>query len=97
MKINSKVCGVVWNIETNKKLNKADIDFYLSELNTAIQVSYSINEKETYEREVNNLIAFAKSNNFDSNLIIVTYEEEKTIEIDGFLIKIIPLRKFLLN
>ena len=27
MKINSKVCGVVWNIETNKKLNKADIDF----------------------------------------------------------------------
>ncbi len=79
------------------KGNKADIDFFLSELNTAIQVSYSINEKEAYDREVSNLIAFAKTDHSKSNLIIVTYEEEKTIEIDGFLIKVVPLKKFLLN
>jgi len=79
------------------KGNKADIDFYLSELNTAIQVAYSIDEKDVYDREVDNLIAFARANHSKSNLIIVTYEEEKIIETDGFLIKVIPLKKFLLN
>ncbi|MDY4155751.1 MAG: ATP-binding protein, partial [Bacilli bacterium] len=79
------------------KGNKADIDFYLSDFNTAIQVAYSIDEKDAYDREVNNLIAFAKGNQSKSNLIIITYEEEKIIEIDGFLIKVIPLNKFLLN
>ena len=79
------------------KGNKLDIDFYLSELNTAIQVAYSIDEKDAYDREVNNLIAFAKANQSKSNLIIITYEEEKIIEIDGFLINVVPLKKFLLN
>lgn len=79
------------------KGNKADIDFYLSELNTAIQVAYSIDEKDAYDRVVNNLIAFAKANQSKSNLIIITYEEEKIIEIDGFLINVVPLKKFLLN
>ena len=79
------------------KGNKADIDFYLSELNTAIQVAYSIDEKDAYDREVNNLIAFAKANQSKSNLLIITYEEEKIIEIDGFLINVVPLKKFLLN
>ena len=79
------------------KGNKADIDFYLSELNTAIQVAYSIDEKDAYDRKVNNLIAFAKANQSKSNLIIITYEEEKIIEIDGFLINVVPLKKFLLN
>ena len=75
----------------------SDIDFYLSELNTAIQVAYSIDEKDAYDREVNNLIAFAKANQSKSNLIIITYEEEKIIEVDGFLINVVPLKKFLLN
>lgn len=79
------------------KGNKADIDFYLSELNTAIQVAYSIDEKDAYDREVNNLIAFAKANQSKSNLIIITYEEEKIIEIDEFSINVVPLKKFLLN
>lgn len=79
------------------KSNKADIDFYLSELNTAIQVAYSIDEKDAYDRVVNNLIAFAKANQSKSNLIIITYEEEKIVEIDGFLINVVPLKKFLLN
>ena len=79
------------------KGNKSDIDFYLSELNTAIQVVSSIDEKDAYDLEVNNLIAFAKANQSKSNLIIITYEEEKIIEIDGFLINVVPLKKFLLN
>ena len=79
------------------KGNKADIDFYLSEFNTAMQVAYSVNEKDAYDREVNSLIAFTKTNHSKSNLMIVTYEEERIIEIDGLLIKVVPLKNFLLS
>lgn len=79
------------------KGKKVDIDFYLSDSNTAIQVAYSINDHETYDREIENLISFAKDSKEPSKLIIITYQEEKTIEIDGFNINVIPLAKFLLN
>lgn len=71
--------------------------FFLSEFNTVIQVAYSVNEKDAYDREVNSLIAFAKTNHSKSNLMIVTYEEERIIEIDDLLIKVVPLKKFLLS
>ncbi len=79
------------------KGKKVDIDFYLSDSNTAIQVAYSINDHETYDREINNLVSFAKDSKEPSKLILITYQEEKTIEIDGFNINVIPLLKFLLE
>lgn len=79
------------------KGNRADVDFYLSNSNTAIQVAYSIEESDTYEREVNNLLEFLKNANKKSKLMIVTYEEEKTIKSGGETIEVIPLKKFLLN
>ena len=79
------------------KGNKVNVDFYLSDSNTAIQVAYSIEEVETYNREVSSLIEFAKNSDKKSNLLIITYEEEKTIEVDGQIIEIIPLKKFLLS
>ena len=79
------------------KGNRADVDFYLSNSNTAIQVAYSIEESDTYEREVNNLLEFLKNANKKSKLVIVTYEEEKTIKSGGETIEVIPLKKFLLN
>lgn len=42
------------------KGKKVDIDFYLSDSNTAIQVSYSIEDVNTYNQEINNLIEFKK-------------------------------------
>lgn len=79
------------------KGKKVDIDFYLSDSNTAIQVSYSIEDVNTYNREINNLIEFKKSNNQETKLIIVTYEEKKTITIDETNIEVLPLKEFLLN
>lgn len=79
------------------KGKKVDIDFYLSDSNTAIQVSYSIEDVNTYNREINNLIEFKKSNNKEAKLIIVTYEEKKTITIDETTIDVLPLKEFLLN
>lgn len=79
------------------KGNKVDIDFYLSDSNTAIQVAYSINEGNAYSREVSNLLNFNSSKNDNGKLIIVTYEEEKTLSIDGKTIEVVPLKKFLLD
>lgn len=80
------------------KGNKVDIDLYLSNSNTAIQVAYSINDYDAYNKEISNLIAFVNSSK-DKNyrLIIVTYNEERNIEIDNKKIEVISLKNFLLN
>ena len=36
-------------------------------------------------------------NNIDSKLIIVTYDEDKTLEIEGKIIEVISLKNFLLK
>ena len=60
-------------------------------------MAYSINNIDTYNREVNNLIEFARHSDRDNKLVIVTYEEEKTIRNDEKTIEVIPLNKFLLD
>lgn len=72
-----------------------DIDFYLPEENTAIQVAYSLGDAE--EREVRSLIIFAAKTKKHHRLIIVTYEDEGIIERDGHTIEVIPIHKFLLS
>lgn len=79
------------------KGNKTDIDFYIANSNTAIQVAYSINNQEVFDREVDNLLEFAKNNKKKSRLFIITYEEERTIDIDGYQIQVLPLAKYLLQ
>ena len=74
---------------------KVDIDFYLPEENTAIQVAYSLGDSE--EREVRSLITFADKTKEHHRLIIVTYEEEGIIERDGHKIEVVPIYKFLLS
>ncbi len=79
------------------KGKKVDVDFYLPNNNILIQVAYSLNEQDTYDREIDNLINFAKSDNNNLKLIIVTYDEKKTIHIDDKTINVISLKDFLLN
>lgn len=79
------------------KGNKTDIDFYISNENAAIQVAYSLSNKEVYDREVNSLIEFAKNSKKKSILYIITFEEERLIDIDGYKIQVLPLSKFLLS
>lgn len=75
--------------------SKTDIDFYLSEKGVAIQVSYSLKEEDTKNREVSNLINFAKSTKDNTKLVIVTFEEEEDIVKEGYIINVMPLKKFL--
>ena len=72
-----------------------DIDFYLPEEKTAIQVAYSLADSE--EREVKSLIVLADKAKESYRLIIVTFEEEGIIERDGYTIEVIPIHKFLLS
>ena len=50
---------VFWSTRLVHTIKTVDIDFYLPEENTAIQVSYSLIDPE--EREVRSLILFAKT------------------------------------
>lgn len=73
-----------------------DIDFYIPENKTAIQVAWTL-DSMAKEREIGNLIKLA--DNFDEvdNLVIVTQGEEDIIEKDGKIIHVMPLYKFLLE
>lgn len=72
-----------------------EIDFYLPESGRAIQVSYSLQDEATKDRETRALREF--HNRYGLNEAeIVTYSEEDTIEVDGLEIKVIPLLKWLL-
>lgn len=73
-----------------------DIDFYIPETGTAIQVAYSI-QGEARIREVGNLIRIAKEFPDSRRYLIVTYEEKGVIEEDGVTIEVIPLHRFLLD
>ena len=71
-----------------------DIDFYLPEQKTAIQVAYKLGDAE--ERETRSLLHLAEKSKDIEKLIIVTNEEERIIEKNGIEIEVIPIHKFLL-
>lgn len=74
-----------------------EVDFYIPQAETAIQVCYSMNEgQETFDRETEALVKLQKHLACRRN-IIVTYEDEGRIEKNGLKIEVIPAWKFLLD
>lgn len=73
-----------------------EVDFCVPETNLAIQVSYNIDDAETYEREVGGLIKFLKAFK-DYHGIIITWDTEKTINAEGVTIEVLPAWKWLLS
>ena len=73
-----------------------EVDFCLFENKQAVQVAYSIDDSATREREVKALVAYNKRFP-ESQLTIITMDEEKTIEEKGLTIEVIPLWKWLLK
>lgn len=73
-----------------------EIDFVISESHIAIQVSYSIKDPQTYTRKVTPLIKFAQTHS-DWTMLIVTYEEESTLDVDGAVINVVPAYKWLMT
>ena len=75
---------------------KVDIDFWIPEARTAIQVAYSI-AGAAREREIANLDNLAMHSDEAEHFIIVTFEEEETITTEHCSIEVVPAYKFLLK
>lgn len=75
---------------------KAEVDFYVPEEKLAVQVSYSIADEATRKREVNGLLSLSKFQEAEK-LIIVTKDDEMSIEDSVKYIEVIPLWKWLIQ
>lgn len=73
-----------------------EVDFYVPDEGLAIQVSYSIADESTFKREVGALTKLCKVQNSRKRLI-VTYDEERTIEDEHGTIEVIPCWKWMLD
>ena len=74
-----------------------ELDFYLPETATAIQVCYDLNAADgTAEREINALLKISTFLEC-KNLLIITGDAEKTIITGGKKIEAVPLWKWLLE
>ena len=73
-----------------------DVDFYVPDAGLAVQVAYSIADGAR-EREVAKLVRLARAEDREKRLIIVTKEEEESIEAGGVRIEVLPAWKFLLK
>ena len=73
-----------------------EVDFYIPDDAIAIQASYSIQNAQTRVREVSALIALNKLYPL-KRAIIITYDEEETIEESNLTIEVIPIWKWVLR
>lgn len=78
------------------KSNNLDIDFFIPKTGTAIQVSYSLTNT-SYSREVDGIQNALKTIKEIKQAIIITYDEEKIIDLNGISIVVIPAWKWLLK
>jgi hypothetical protein len=73
-----------------------EVDFYLTESQSAIQVCYSLADIETRQREVTALLKMAGKIDV-KQMMIITKEEEDVIEAEGFTIQVLPVWRWLLT
>ena len=76
--------------------SKSEVDFYITDNKTLIQVCYRINLAETEKREVDALISAAQ-NVETKEMIVITLDTEKVLEVNGFNIRFVPVWKWLLK
>jgi len=72
-----------------------EVDFYIPKEKTGIQVSYSIADFDTREREVDALLKLNKAFGLEK-LHIITYNEEEIIKQQDLEINVIPIWKWLI-
>ena len=76
--------------------NDKEVDFVLRQgthIERLVQVCYDMNSPKTEKREVDAIAECAGELKCD-NLTIVTYDDERTIEKDGYKINVVPIAKF---
>ena len=78
------------------KSQNLDADFFVPETGTVVQVAYSLGNISD-DRETKTLVQAAKMVKEANRFIIITYDEEKVLEIDGVKIEVIPVWKWMLR
>ena len=76
--------------------NDKEVDFVLRQgahIERLVQVCYDLSSPRTEKREVDAIVECAGELKCDS-LTIVTYDDDRTIEKDGYRIDVIPISKF---
>lgn len=73
-----------------------DADFFVEETGEVIQVAYSVSNISS-DRETRTLVEAAKILKEAKRFIIITYEEEKELTVDGVKIEVIPIWKWLIR
>ncbi|MBQ0052041.1 MAG: ATP-binding protein [Treponema sp.] len=73
-----------------------DADFFVEESGEVIQVAYSVSNISS-DKETRTLLEAAKTIKEAKRFIIITYEEEKEITVDGVKIEVIPVWKWLIK
>jgi predicted AAA+ superfamily ATPase len=71
-----------------------EVDFYIPAQQLAVQVSYSLKDVQTRNREIHSLLKFSRQVDV-STMLIITKDEEETIIETGFTIKVLPVWKWL--
>lgn len=73
-----------------------EVDFYVPEESLAVQSCYRMSDDTTVEREVKALVALNSLYPLD-RAMIMTYEDEDSIEKDGLHIDVVPVWKWLVE
>ena len=76
--------------------NDKEVDFVLRQgahIERLVQVCYDLSSPKTEKREVDAIVECAGELKCDS-LTIVTYDDDRTIEKDGYRIDVISISKF---
>lgn len=73
-----------------------EVDFYLPETETAIQVCYSLADAEAFERETKALVSLCKVLPC-KRLLVITRNEERSVEAGGRQVEVLPAWKWLLQ
>ena len=76
--------------------NDKEVDFVLREgprILRLVQVCYDMSSPKTEKREMDSIVECAGELKCD-NLVIVTYNDKRTIEKDGYRIDVVPITEF---
>lgn len=78
------------------KSQNIDADFFVEKTGEVIQVAYSVSNISS-DRETRTLLEAAKTVKEAKRFIIITYEEEKEMTVDGVKIEVFPVWKWLIR
>ena len=76
--------------------NDKEVDFVLrngAHIERLVQVCFDMSSPKTERREIDSIVECADELRCD-NLTVVTYDDERTIEKDGYKISVVPIGKF---